>query len=205
MRSSLLAESVELFVDFRLTHDLVPLIDVAEMIANTLHSPIEGEGRREKAQRLQAKQTWEEKIEAAAIAGELPVLDPVILTRVNPAKAWLGNACVTRADLMAWLKSCGLEAVANRLTAAKDDAVATRVDVAAVRPVPRRKSQDQEILQTLRSLELDQTSVPKGRGGKPGVKSAVWAILESKPGWTKDVFKKAWQRFLDSRKSVDAR
>jgi hypothetical protein len=142
----------------------------------------------------------------AILAEKLPALDPVTLTRVNPARAWLGNACVTRTDIMAWLKMCSLEAVADRLTAAMDDAVArTHVDVAALRPVSRRQSQDEEIQRTIRSLGLDPTSVPKGRSGKTGVRGEVWSILRSKPGWTRDVFKKAWQRFLDSRKFVNAR
>jgi hypothetical protein len=121
MRSSHLAESAQLFADFRLTNDVIPVIDVAAMIANVLHPPIEGEGRRKRAQRLQVKQTWEGKIEAA-IANELPVLNAVTLERINPAtSSWLGSACVTREALVSWLRLHHAEAVANRLMASIDD------------------------------------------------------------------------------------
>jgi hypothetical protein len=205
-RSSLLAESAERLANLRLTGDVVPVIDLAETIADAIHPHKKSETRRTRAQRLETKQSWDEKIEVAMLTDKLPALDPVTLIRVNPTKAWLGNACVTRADLMSWLKSCGLEAAANRLTAAMDDAVArTDVDVTAVKPVSRRQSQDEEILSTIRSLGLHPTSVPKGRRGTPGVRGKVWSILKSKPGWTREVFRKAWQRFLVSRKVVDPR
>ena len=103
-RSSLLAESAQLFADFRSTNDVIPVIDVATVIANALHPAIKGEGRRKLAQRLQTKQAWEEKIETA-IGNELPVLHAVTLERLNPAAdPWLGSACVTREALVAWLR-----------------------------------------------------------------------------------------------------
>lgn len=63
-------------------------------------------------------------------------------------------------------------------------------------PLQRQRSQEQQILQILDELKYDRKKLPPYKRGTPGVKAKVRKKLD--PPWSDDVFKKAWQRCLNS-------
>lgn len=76
---------------------------------------------------------------------------------------------------------------------------------APVRPVPRSTAQEAAILQILAQLGIDPQSVPRGRGGKSGGKSAVRELASEMPGiFTDSSFEKTWERLRRTGALKDA-
>jgi hypothetical protein len=194
LRRNLLEESAELLADYRPSKDVIPVIDLPAMIAKALHPLSEAEDEVKQAQRFEAEQTWDAKIERAMITSELEVLSPVTLARLD-AKCWLGDAVVERRSFVAWLRAHDGGAVANRLAAVGC------ADAPSPWPLARLEFQDQDLERTISSRGYDPQSLPKNKAGKPGVKSEVWQILKSKPAWTRHIFDHAWKRMLERLKS----
>lgn len=73
-------------------------------------------------------------------------------------------------------------------------------------PVQRTAAQNSAILAELKKQGIDQLALPKNEPGKPGVRSAVWKVLESKKDIfvSKKVFETAWQRLRDDGDLADA-
>jgi hypothetical protein len=66
----------------------------------------------------------------------------------------------------------------------------------SIKPVQRSAAQDAAVISALKALGHDPKRLPKNSPGKPGVRSAVWAILKKdcKTFSSTKVFTNAWER-----------
>lgn len=68
-----------------------------------------------------------------------------------------------------------------------------------LKPLPRQRHQENEILRVIRELEYDPKALPVQKSGTKGVKSAVRAKLK----FSTSVFDKAWERLRKMEEMAD--
>ena len=143
----------------------------------------------------------------------------------KPEPGWMAAISVKDAEADRWFEECGIAYRISAQEAAKapNTAVAGTISVVVSEEVkvsaeakntnertpPKRIktqiSQEEEILQRLAELNYDPLNLPKHKGGRsPGAKGIVKQSIGSGGGWTRDVFRKAWERLREKGLIKDA-
>jgi hypothetical protein len=193
--------------------ELEKLTDAARLIARAIHPPAENEQADygNFALRILAEREWIDTLLKMVKDGKLIAVGPYTRLPIDSTdlRQLRETGVINMRHVEEHLKFSGIslnligepgtanDAGQSRTT---DEQAPTPLSTATgavdTKPLARQAFQENEILRVLAELGYQATALPRSSAGQPSVKAAIRRKLDK---FTDPIFKKAWQRCLDSK------